>query len=1261
AYGVVVTDHLPSGLLLSANNPGWSLLNDSTATYTIPGPVQPGQEVVLDIYLLLYYGLSNATLTNVAEVASATDANGVTINDIDSTPANGVPGEDDTDDQPVVLLEHDPTGWIYCEKTGRIITGGTITVIGPNGIPNDEVVILSDGSTGYYEFFAVGSAGTYTIQYNHPNGYPLSVDCPPGGVFNPPAGGGAITLGSIAQNGYLTDTACTSNPYYFQFDLQLGDPPILANNIPLQCSFIGSIVCEDTNNNDQVDAGDQRLAGATVNLYDCADLNNPIATTLTDANGRYGFDGLVPGNYIVGYQLPAGTRFVSNGAMNTNGYSDCINLNWGECDTTKLICLYNCPAVSAADHTICFGGQAQLSASVPYGQGNFGWIPPNDLDNPGIANPVAGPPVTTVYMVTYSDGLGCLSSDDATVNVRNTTPYLTYTPFSTQSVECDQPVPFDAPAFADSCDNNLSVVLDSTVQAPGCGMTIQRTWTATNAQGNSTSFTQTVNVTDNTPPVLAASHPLFGTILHGDTLYADCLDIPVLDSLGFSVFDFCCTPVVNFEENITAGNCTTDGYVQSRYCGWTATDCCGNTDSLYFTIIVSDTTGPQLSGVPPDVTVTCGNVPPVATNVTATDACSGTTPVVFDQMTWGDTTSGCYLIMRTWTATDSCGNVSTETQNILVEDFEPPVLLNVPANTTADCDSVPVPNVTATDNCDGTVPVSMSENVVADTNGCIRQIDRTFTAVDACGNVAFATQTILLQNNDGPDINIVNPMFAGNQHGDTIYLQCDQVSVLSANDVTATADCCGAPQIEFHEYVANGDCLTDGFSARMICGWTATDCCGNVDSLFLHIFVVDNTPPVLVNVPADMMYPCAGTLPMPPVVTATDNCDDNATVVFSEITVFVNGQPQTTRTWTATDHCGNSVSQSQLITYTQEEAPLILNVPADITVPTTADVPAPSANVSATDDCDPAPSLTVEDVPTGSGCCYFITRTWTATDNLGLSSTASQIITVEDSQPPVISGVAPDTLAQCEYIEMAFSPISVTDNCTANPTVQFAQDTVFQNCFFEITRTWTATDECGNMATETRVITVADTTPPTTYAFHSLFGEIHHGDVLFADCSQLTALDSFGFATTDNCGGEVVRTFEENIFPGNCTVDGYVERRHCGWTVTDACGNTDSLFFTVFISDYEPPVLTGVPPDATVGCGAVPPNNAMVTATDNCSSGLLVQMEEDTISYTCPGTYILQRKWMATDSCGNATMATQTITVLDQTPPSTFATHPFFG
>src|SRR5204863_7356587 len=52
--------------------------------------------------------------------------------------------------------------------------------------------------------------------------------------------------------------------------------------------------------------------------------------------------------------------------------------------------------------------------------------------------------------------------------------------------------------------------------------------------------------------------------------------------------------------------------------------------------------------------------------------------------------AGSYVLHRTWTATDNCGNATTSaTQDITVSDTTGPVLAGVPANTSADCASVP--------------------------------------------------------------------------------------------------------------------------------------------------------------------------------------------------------------------------------------------------------------------------------------------------------------------------------------------------------------------------------------------------------------------------------------------------------------------------------------------------------------------------------------------------------------------------------------------
>jgi len=51
----------------------------------------------------------------------------------------------------------------------------------------------------------------------------------------------------------------------------------------------------------------------------------------------------------------------------------------------------------------------------------------------------------------------------------------------------------------------------------------------------------------------------------------------------------------------------------------------------------------------------------------------------------------------------------------------------------------------------------------------------------------------------------------------------------------------------------------------------------------------------------------------------------------------------------------------------------------------------------------------------GSGDCpMLIVRTFMATDDCGNSVTATQIITVIDNTPPVLSGVPQDTLIECD-------------------------------------------------------------------------------------------------------------------------------------------------------------------------------------------------------------------------------------------------------
>ena len=136
ASNITVKDNIPDGMQLSSLDAnGWISTSSNTAELVIPGPVPPGTSISVEIVMQLIYGPSGATVPNSAEITNVTDPNGNGVTDIDSDPSNPDVNEDDTDDAEVVLLDHDPTGAIYCDKTGILITGGTISVTGPNGIP----------------------------------------------------------------------------------------------------------------------------------------------------------------------------------------------------------------------------------------------------------------------------------------------------------------------------------------------------------------------------------------------------------------------------------------------------------------------------------------------------------------------------------------------------------------------------------------------------------------------------------------------------------------------------------------------------------------------------------------------------------------------------------------------------------------------------------------------------------------------------------------------------------------------------------------------------------------------------------------------------------------------------------------------------------------------------------------------------------------------------------------------------------------------
>ncbi len=123
----------------------------------------------------------------------------------------------------------DPMGYVYCQETGQIIAGGTISVSGPS-----PVLMTQNGASGIYQFFTDGTAGTYTLTYTPPAGYTLSTTRLPLASIDPTGQPNPYFVGSGSTNGTSLDNfTAGANPYTFNFVLAPGDPEIQLCNIPL--------------------------------------------------------------------------------------------------------------------------------------------------------------------------------------------------------------------------------------------------------------------------------------------------------------------------------------------------------------------------------------------------------------------------------------------------------------------------------------------------------------------------------------------------------------------------------------------------------------------------------------------------------------------------------------------------------------------------------------------------------------------------------------------------------------------------------------------------------------------------------------------------------------------------------------------------------------------------------------------------------------------------------------------------------------------
>jgi hypothetical protein len=123
--------------------------------------------------------------------------------------------------------------------------------------------------------------------------------------------------------------------------------------------------------------------------------------------------------------------------------------------------------------------------------------------------------------------------------------------------------------------------------------------------------------------------------------------------------------------------------------------------------------------------------------------------------------------------------------------------------------------------------------------------------------------------------------------------------------------------------------------------------------------------------------------------------------------------------------------------------------------------------VTASSTCGPV-EVVVEELTFSGGCLGTLARTYNFTDGCGNTASAQQFITLEDSTPPVFTSVPNAVTASADALPEV-ATLSATDNSNEPVDITFHE---FREKH-QITRTWTAQDQCGNTAIASQVITLS--------------------------------------------------------------------------------------------------------------------------------------------------------------------------------------------
>ena len=482
----------------------------------------------------------------------------------------------------------------------------------------------------------------------------------------------------------------------------------------------------------------------------------------------------------------------------------------------------------------------------------------------------------TIITWTVSDSSENTASDTQLVSVVDTTSPeispvddLTY---EATSID-ENTVSLDNPSVSDIQD--VTITNDAPEFFP-LGETVV-TWTATDIVGNTSTTEQKVIVVDTTTPDLTIPED---QIVEATSIEETLVEIGEAESNDITGIS---SITNNAPEVFSLG---------STVVTWTSIDNNGNSTTYEQTITVVDTTSPSIF-VPADIVVEAAD--PVLNFIELGDATTydhvGVDSVTNDKpdsFSFGSTTI-------TWTAVDTSGNISSDTQIVTIIDTTIPEIV-APSDVTVEATGT---SNTVVEIGQATIyDIIQVESVTSDSPDTfpLGETVITWTATDSSGNSATATQTVTVVDTTAPSVTAPDSITieASGAEGNLV-----DIGLGSGSDTV--------------EIISVTSDSPDTFPlGETVITWTATDSSGNSATATQTVTVVDTTAPELI-VPENVIVDSFSLENLVEIgdADALDLVDVSPTITNDAPETFPLGD--TIITWNVADSFGNSNSFQQII------------------------------------------------------------------------------------------------------------------------------------------------------------------------------------------------------------------------------------------------------------------------------------------------------------------------------------------------------------